>query len=409
MQEDTRAVKDEHGNIHHYEGFTTDITERKQAEEALRNSELRYRDIFEGVQDAIMVEGKRGEILDVNQRACEIFGYPRDVFLTKNVRDLVPSENLIVTVGEREVQAPNAQPVEVINIRAGGERFPAEISARSINLGDQRVLLVILRDITERKKAEESLRLRITELELIYESGLELGRILEPQEIAQKIIEQMERRLNWHHSAIRLYDSASQTLKVVAFHVPGLKDGEDRQGIEAHFNNVVQKLGDGLSGWAVQRGQTLRVGDLRHNPHYVETFPGLNSGLYIPIKTDSRVLGVISVENESPNAFSESDERLVGTLANEAAIALENSRLHRETEQQLNRLKALHSIDLAITNSLDLNVTLDILLNQVLQQLQVDAAIIFLMRPNMNRLQYMSSKGFRTQLIEKVIQDTAVK
>ena len=67
--------------------------------------------------------------------------------------------------------------MEVINIRAGGEQFPAEISARSINLGDQRVLLVILRDITERKKAEESLRLRITELELIYESGLELGGI----------------------------------------------------------------------------------------------------------------------------------------------------------------------------------------------------------------------------------------
>jgi len=387
------------------QGIWQDITERKHAEETLHDNESRYRSIFEGVQDAIFVEAMNGRILDVNQRACEIFDYSREVFLTKSVRDLVPSASDIFSIHENDSEGSYTRPVEVMNVRASGEKFPAELSPRSLILGNQRVLLVILRDISERKKAEENLRRRLTELELVYDNGLELGRILEPEEIAQKIIEQMENRLNWHHSTVRLYNPESQTLKIIGFNVPGLENEIDREGLEGHFNNLIQKSGDGLSGLAIQRGQTLRIGDLKRDPQYVETFPGLNSGLYVPIHTENRIIGVISVENELPDAFSESDERLVGTLANQAAIALENSRLHNETQQQLNRLRALHSVDLAITNSLDLNVTLDVLLTQVIQQLQVDAAVIYLKEANINDLKYVTSKGFYTHLLENVRPD----
>ena len=130
---------------------------------------------------------------------------------------------------------------------------------------------------------------------------------------------QMDKHLDWHHSAIRLYDEKSQTLKILGFTLQGLMDQEERQGLDAHFNSVIQKPGDGLAGWAFQHDQTLRIGDLKLDPRYVETFPGLNSGLYVPIKTDSRTLGVITVENESSDAFSESDEKLINTLANQAA------------------------------------------------------------------------------------------
>ena len=51
------------------------------------------------------------------------------------------------------------------------------------------------------------------------------------------------------------------------------------------------------------------------------------------------MVGVISIESEKPNAFSEADERLTATLANQAAVALENARLHEETLRQLERLR----------------------------------------------------------------------
>jgi len=385
-----------------------DLTEQRKAEKTLFESESRYRSIFEGVQDAILVETTDFRILDVNQRACELYGYSREEFLTKTVLDLVPSEGYIHRFDGNSLEEAGIGTVESVNVRANGESFPVELSGRLSSFGDKRVLLIILRDITERKTAEENIRRRLAELETIHQSGLELSRILEPEQIAQRIMDQMERNLNWHHSAVRLYDEESQTLKVIGFNVPGIKTQTEREGLEGHFNHLVQKPGDGLSGWAVQHNQTLRIQDLRSDPRYTETFPGLNSGLYVPIKKDNRILGVISVENEAPDAFSESDEKLINTLANQAAIALENSRLQRETEQQLERLQALHSVDLAVTNSLDLNITLEVLINQVIQQLGADATAIFLLQSDVNSLKYISGKGFHTHLLENASQNMSL-
>ncbi len=73
-----------------YVVLVRDITERKAAEDALRESEANYRGIFEGVQDAIMVQGLDRQILDVNQRACEMYGYTREQLLALTIADLVP-------------------------------------------------------------------------------------------------------------------------------------------------------------------------------------------------------------------------------------------------------------------------------------------------------------------------------
>ena len=409
ISESSRAIKAENGTTLYYEGTGTDITERKQAEQALHESEQRFRTFIEQSVDGAVLIDEQEKIIEWNPAQEKITGIPKvqaigSSFAEIQYKLLPPSRRAQTSIKYFKDAMQNAfhsgespefvKPVAVeIRTPTGEQKFLMQTAfpiktERGFRIGS------VIHDVTETIQAEKIIRQRLAELELVYQSGLELGQFLEPEEIAQKIIDQMEKNLNWHHSAVRLYDPESQTLKVIGFNVPGLENEIDREGLEGHFNSLIQKLGDGLSGLAVQRDQTLRIGDLKRDPHYVETFPGLNSGLYVPIKTDNRIIGVISVENELPNAFSESDERLVGTLANQAAVALENSRLHNETQQQLNRLRALHSIDLAITNSLDLNVTLDVLLNQVIQQLHVDAAVIFLKEANINDLKYVMSRGF---------------
>jgi len=111
-------------------------------------------------------------------------------------------------------------------------------------------------------------------------------------------------------------------------------------------------------------------------------------------------MGVISIESELPDAFTESDERLISTLANQAAVALENSRLHEETLRQVKRLEALHAIDQNIAGSFDQRSTLEVLLTHTLDQLGADAAVIFLLQPFQRALQYAVGKGFHTHIIE---------
>ncbi len=135
----------------------SDITERKRVEMDLLRSESSYRSIFEGVQDAILVESLEGKIIDVNSWACEMFGWSREQFLTKSIYDLVPEgmEPLHPTK-LAELSTPNKS-IEAIHTRKDGEHFPVEISARLQTIAEETVLLVVVRDVTERKLSELAL------------------------------------------------------------------------------------------------------------------------------------------------------------------------------------------------------------------------------------------------------------
>jgi putative nucleotidyltransferase with HDIG domain len=83
----------------------------------------------------------------------------------------------------------------------------------------------------------------------------------------------------------------------------------------------------------VQRGETIRCGDLTLDPRNTEAVPGLRSGLYVPIKTGERTIGVISIESEKPDYFTPEDEHMAVTLAAQAAVALENIRLFTDLQK----------------------------------------------------------------------------
>jgi len=145
-----------------------DVISAKQAEQSLKESEARYRTIFESVQDAIFIETPDGRILDINQRACDMFGYTRAEFLTKTVFDLLPSgvNPLNINVNEPGGGLSDGL-VEAWNMRANGEIFPTEITLCRQDLDGQPALLVSLRDITRRKQAEQTLQAALRDKEVL--------------------------------------------------------------------------------------------------------------------------------------------------------------------------------------------------------------------------------------------------
>jgi PAS domain S-box-containing protein len=186
---------------------------------------------------------------------------------------------------------------------------------------------------------EETQR-RLAELEALYENGLAVGRLLKPSEIGDRIIETFARYLSWHHVAIRLKRPESDELELIAFNQPGLNE-EERAAMERHFHSMVSKVDRGLSGWVIQTGQAIRTGNVHNHSQYVDTQEGIQSGLYMPLKVGDRIIGSISVESEVADAFTAQDERLLATLANQAAIAFENARLYQSARQELAERKRL--------------------------------------------------------------------
>jgi PAS domain S-box-containing protein len=160
-----RASFDKEGNVTWIEGIVEDITERKRIEKALRESEERYRKIFETANDGIMLIDINGNVLDANQRALEIAQLSVDEsWRGKHIKDLgiLPSHELnkVLENMKARFSGKNIPPYEVEIITSKGERRVIEVNASIIyNEAGQPVAdLAVLRDVTERKKFEEELK-----------------------------------------------------------------------------------------------------------------------------------------------------------------------------------------------------------------------------------------------------------
>ena len=136
-----------------------DISERKKSEQALRESEERFRQLVEQATDAFIVSEKEGRFVDVNQRACDILGYSREELLDLTIQDIKADFDPEEIARMREELRPGAAITWYGEYRRkDGSTFPVEIRLGTFEFGGKKLFLASARDITERKQIEERLR-----------------------------------------------------------------------------------------------------------------------------------------------------------------------------------------------------------------------------------------------------------
>jgi PAS domain S-box-containing protein len=148
-------------NIRYLIAVLHDVTGRKQAENALRKSEEKFRNVFDWANDAVMLhtlttEESPGRFIDVNRVACRMLGYTRDELLTKGPPDIVPAEFHPLLGGIiRQAAIKESVLFETRFLRKDGTTFPIESSGHLVSYEGKRIWLSHIRDITERKQADE--------------------------------------------------------------------------------------------------------------------------------------------------------------------------------------------------------------------------------------------------------------
>lgn len=151
-----------------------EIAERKKVEGALRESEEQYRKLVESTSDAIIMLDVQRNIVSCNQAFLDLFGYRREEVEGRSIRLLHPSEESYVTFGERvypPVTGSRPMRIEWELMRRNGEIFPVEATYSAISAfdGSLKGFVAILRDVTERREAEEELRRHRDRLEEMVE------------------------------------------------------------------------------------------------------------------------------------------------------------------------------------------------------------------------------------------------
>jgi len=139
--------------------FESEIASRKKSEEALRQSEEKLRTLFESATDAFFILDLEGNFIDVNRTAFERLGYTKEEMLCMHISQLDPPECASkVSVRIEQIKRHGAAVFETAHLRKDGAVMPVEVNTRILDYDGEKVIFSVIRDITERKRAEEALK-----------------------------------------------------------------------------------------------------------------------------------------------------------------------------------------------------------------------------------------------------------
>ncbi|MBN1201033.1 MAG: PAS domain S-box protein, partial [Anaerolineae bacterium] len=124
----------------------------------LIGSEMRYRALFDQAYDPTFMETADQEIIDANTAACDLFGYSRDELLTMRTLDLKPPYTRAEPKRRVYSETTGVERFETVVVKRDGDLIPVEITVAPMKFGDETFFLSTVRDITERKQAEQALR-----------------------------------------------------------------------------------------------------------------------------------------------------------------------------------------------------------------------------------------------------------
>jgi PAS domain S-box-containing protein len=332
------------------------LAERKQIDEALRESEERYRELFENANDIVFTLDLEGNLTSMNKAGEQVSGYSREEFLGRSITDILTPESVSVMWGmrDRKIAGEASTNYEVELVTRDGRKVLIEVSSRLI-YGDSGPIGIqgTARDITERKRVEEALH------EADQRALVEYERLLERiAGLAQAL--GTARELLTVYRALREFAVAS--VPCVGIFI-SLYDEERRWrtaayawGDEAEAD--VSELPpmpvntDGPNSRAVKTGEIIITDDYMnatrgHPGVLIGPDNGLRpqSSMAVPMAFRRCIVGTLEVQSYERAAYTEHHATAMRMAANLAAIAIENVRLlehesrARASAEESNRMK----------------------------------------------------------------------
>jgi PAS domain S-box-containing protein len=286
----------EEGEIYAIGGAVTDITDRKQQESALRYSEQNYRLVVETAPDAVISIDESGAILFANPATARIFGYDPTELIGKPLTILMPEflrklhENgfsRYLATGERHI---NWQGTELTGLRNNGQEFPVDISFGELSRDGHKVFTGFIRDISERKQAEEMQAAHARQIAVRADVSIAFGKEESLKTILAECSEAIVRHLDAAFTRIWTVSNDGRMLELQAS--AGMYTHLD--GPHSHIS-----LGQFKIGMIAQERKPHLTNDVLNDPRITDRAwaekEGMASFAGYPLSVGERTIGVLAM------------------------------------------------------------------------------------------------------------------
>jgi PAS domain S-box-containing protein len=367
-----------------------EVAGRVRAEQTLQESETRYRMLFQSANDAILVmDGDR--FLECNRASEAMFGCSRDDIIGRSPDQFSPARQPDGSDSREKARGKidaaldgTPQFFEWLHRRVDGTLFDVEVSLNRMALGDEWLLLAIVRDITERKRAEEALRLYTGRIEVLHEIDRGVLAARSVEEIAQVAVSRVRQLVPCQRASITLFDLARDEAIILA--VSADVETMAKKGVRFPLDRF-EDLAE-----AARRGQVIMWEDLRLRGTMVDIVwaEGVRSYATVPLVARGQLIGALNLGMSHPGVLTAEHVDVARQVADQLAIAIHQARLYeqvqhhageleRRVSDRTRELSVLYEVAALASQSLDLETTLARSLEQILEAVSSDAGAIHLL------------------------------
>lgn len=267
----------------------------------------------------------RGEALVVNDTGKDATYYANPLLPDTRAEAAIP-----LRVGERILGVLDVQSVKSFAF--------SEDNLRSLQiLADQLAVAVVNSELFAETQEHLSQHRLLHHITTTAASGTTL------EEALESAVNGLQVTLGGDRVAILLVDREKKALEVKA-----------SVGYTDEIHSVRMEIGKGITGWVAAHRRPLRLRDVGDDPRYVQVSANTRSELAVPLVYRNELLGVLNVESEQPDAYTENDEEMLGTLGGSLAAVIANARLLDQIRAQSDREHLIYEVTSKIRRSTDI-------------------------------------------------------
>ncbi|MEH2370057.1 PAS domain S-box protein [Nostoc sp.] len=380
-----------------------DVTAAKQTEVALRESEERFRAMFNQAAVGITLVGLDGRFLQINPALCEITGYSHEELIQMNFQEITHPDDLELDwENARRVVAKeiSGYSLEKRYIRKDGSIVWANLTSSAVwdANGQPMYALGIIEDISHRKRIEATQNFLVEASTLLaasldYEITLEnVANLAVPTLADLCIVDVFEEDWSSKQIAIAIADPTKLNI---------LDEIRRRYRPKTKAKQLVRQLRLGISVFypELSNSHLLQMSEDNEHLQLLQSL-GIRSLMVIPVRSRGQLFGAISFFTaESGRYYQQTDLALAEDIARRAATAIDNARLYQETQRSVNRTVLLQKITAAFSEALTPQQVADVVVNQGIAALEATGGSVVLLTEGNTTLKVVQAIGYPQTLI----------